>query len=55
MHFNGNKKFIHVFDTEKNGTRFDIERVEDIFNIKKQILETIKGYTTDNTDPSAPQ
>lgn len=44
LHFNGNKKYIELFDAEKNGTKKEIKALEDIYNYADELLSTPDFY-----------
>lgn len=44
LHFNTKTKFLTVFDAEKNGVRFDVDRVADIYKVKGEIQTVIQSY-----------
>jgi len=44
LHFNGNTKFVSLFDAEKKPIRHDIGRVEDIFQLREPIKKAIQVY-----------
>lgn len=44
LHFNSKTKFLTVFDADKNGTRFDVDRVSDIYKVKGEIQTLIQSY-----------
>lgn len=44
LHFNSKTKFLTIFDAEKNGTRFDVDRVTDIYKVKGEIQAVIQSY-----------
>ena len=44
LHFNGNTKFVSVFDATKTPVRHDISRVEDIFQLRDPIKAVIQSY-----------
>lgn len=44
LHFNGGKKYISLFDKDRNETREPIERVDDIYKFENKILEVIDFY-----------
>lgn len=44
LHFNGGKKYIGLFDTDRNEQRHLIQSVEDIYQFEELLLETIKLY-----------
>jgi hypothetical protein len=44
LHFNGGKKYIGLFDADKNEQRHLIQTVEDIYGFEEALLETIKQY-----------
>lgn len=44
LHFNTSQKYIGIFDSEKNETRYPIEEVFDIYKYKTHIQNTVKSY-----------
>lgn len=44
LNFNGNTKFVTLFDAEKKAIRHDIGRVEDIFQLREPIKKAIQAY-----------
>jgi hypothetical protein len=44
FHFNGNKKYIGIFDQNKSETKHLLESINDIYNFENQLLETIGFY-----------
>lgn len=44
LHFNGGKKYIGLFDAEKNEQRHLIESVEDIYGFEEALLSTLSMY-----------
>lgn len=44
LNFNGKAKFVTLFDAEKNGTRRDITKIEDLFGLRAEIRTTIMSY-----------
>lgn len=44
LHLNGGKKYISLFDKDRNETKELIETVDDIYKFEKQILEVIEFY-----------
>jgi len=44
LHFNGNTKFVAIFDAAKTPVRHDISRVEDIFQLREPIKTVIQSY-----------
>ena len=40
----GSKKNIIVSDANKNGVRYDIEKIDDIYNYSNEIVEACKKY-----------
>jgi hypothetical protein len=44
LHLNGGKKHIELFDKNKNGTKHEINSLDDIFNHSEHLLATIKFY-----------
>jgi hypothetical protein len=46
LHFNGQRKFIELFDADKKGTRQEIKTLDDIYQHADQLKETLEGYGT---------
>ncbi len=44
LHFNGGKKYLGVFDSDKKEERLLLERLEDIYLYSERIVDTIKMY-----------
>lgn len=44
LHFNGNKKYIEVFDAEKHGTRYEIDSLDDVYAYNDALLNTMDYY-----------
>lgn len=44
LHFNGNNKYIGLFDKDKKETRHLIESIDDIYNFEQTLLDTIDYY-----------
>ncbi|MFN7774705.1 hypothetical protein [Flavobacterium sp.] len=44
LHFNGGKKYIGLFDSERNEQRHLIQSIDDIYGFEEALLETIKLY-----------
>lgn len=44
LHFNGQAKYLTVFNAEKAGIRHDISQVEDIFQLREPIKAVIQSY-----------
>jgi len=49
LHFNGRTKFVTLFDAEKNETRHDIARLEDIYKCAPQIRAVVRHYVDAGT------
>jgi predicted type IV restriction endonuclease len=45
LNFNGNKKYITIFDENKSETRHELESLDDIYNFSDQITSTAKQYS----------
>lgn len=45
LHFNRSKKYIGLFDGEKNEVRYEISSLDEIYNYADQITLTAKSYT----------
>lgn len=43
-YLSGSKKYIVVSDSDKNGVRYDIEKIDDIYNYAKEIVEACSKY-----------
>lgn len=50
VHLDKKKKFIEIFDENKNKERFDIEVVEDLYQYKDQLLSVIRYYIKDEEE-----
>lgn len=44
LHFNNDKKYIGLFDADKNETKYVVETVDDIYKFETEILTTAKSY-----------
>lgn len=44
LHLNGGKKYIGLFNNDKNEKREPIQSVDDIYQFEKELLETVKLY-----------
>ncbi len=44
LHFNGKTKFLTLFNADKNESRFDISRLEDIYGCAEQIKDVVRFY-----------
>jgi hypothetical protein len=44
LHFNRQVKCIELFDAEKNGTKYEIDTLADIYQYSEQLLATIDYY-----------
>jgi hypothetical protein len=44
LHFNGKKKHISLFDTDKSEIRYEIADLDDIYQYSEQILATLRTY-----------
>ncbi|HEV7310512.1 type I restriction endonuclease [Ensifer sp.] len=44
LHFNSKTRYLTIFDADKNGTRFDVDRVTDIYKAKGEIQAVIQAY-----------
>ena len=47
LHLNGGKKYIGLFNKDKNENRMPIETVDDIYQFEKELLETLNLYETE--------
>jgi len=47
LHLNGGKKYIGLFNKDKNENRMPIEAVDDIYQFEKELLETLNLYETE--------
>lgn len=45
--FNGGKKYIGIFDDQKNETKHEISQVDDIFNFSDDLLKAPEYYIND--------
>lgn len=50
LHLNGGKKYIGLFDKEKNETRELIETLDDIYNFEAQLLKTVDYYEANSAN-----
>ena len=54
--FNGEKKFIGIFDENKKETKFELSKLDDIYNYSDQLAKTterlLKGEKPKNVDSS---
>ncbi len=48
LYFTDNKKQIGIMDSEKNETRFQLDRIEDIYTYSEKLCEVAKFYATQN-------
>lgn len=48
LHLNGGKKYIGLFNENKNENRQFLETIDDIYNFEKELLDTINMYENDN-------
>ena len=48
LHLNGGKKYIGLFNNDKNETRQSIETIDDIYLFENELLETVGLYETEN-------
>lgn len=44
LHFNGKAKFVTVFGADKEGSRHDLENIEDIFRLREPIRSVVQSY-----------
>lgn len=44
LYLNGGKKFIEIFDADKNGTKKEIKSLDDIYNYVDELLKTTDYY-----------
>lgn len=44
FHFNGGRKYVETFDFDKKGTKHQVDRVEDVYNLSEQLLFVIDFY-----------
>jgi predicted type IV restriction endonuclease len=42
--FNGSKKYVGLFDHEKNETKHELQTLDDLFNFQEQLLKSIEFY-----------
>lgn len=42
--FNRGKKYLGIFDAEKNETRLEVQSVEDIYNYADQLLKSVSHF-----------
>ena len=48
LHLNGSKKYIGIFDENKNESREPIETIDNIYDFEKQLLKTLYYYAVDS-------
>ncbi len=46
LHLNGNKKYISLFNDNKNESRIAISSIDEIYQFEKELLETVALYET---------
>jgi predicted type IV restriction endonuclease len=51
--FNGSKKFLGLFDNEKNETKHEIHNLDEIFNFQEQLLKGVDFYEKDQSAASS--
>lgn len=44
LHFNGKTKFVTVFGADKEGLRHDLNKIEDIFQLREPIRSVVQSY-----------
>lgn len=44
LHFNGSKKYVETFNSDKKGTKHHIEHLEDIYGLSEPLLSIIEFY-----------
>jgi len=44
LYFNGNKKFISIFDDQKKEVKNEIQTIDDIFKFANELLQTAVSY-----------
>lgn len=54
LYFNRDKKYIGLFDSNKNETRHVVDHLDDIFRFSEQLKATVAGYDSPQTEVSAP-
>ncbi|MCI7247878.1 MAG: type I restriction endonuclease [Campylobacter sp.] len=42
LHFNSSKKYLGIHEIEKQETKYPLEKIEDIYNFKEQLLKTLE-------------
>jgi hypothetical protein len=42
--FNSTKKYLGLFDETKNETRYELQKLDDIFNYTEQLLKSVDLY-----------
>lgn len=47
LHLNRSKKYIGLFDADKNETRFQIDTVDDIYKYSEQLQATVQRHQAD--------
>jgi hypothetical protein len=52
LHFNREKKYLGLFNAERNETRFPIEQLDDIYNYTDQLKATVALYETPSAKPT---
>ena len=48
LHLNGNKKYLGLFDENKNETKQPIESIDEIYLFEKELMETVGFYESEN-------
>lgn len=44
LHFNSTNKYIELLDINKKGTKYKLDNIDDIYNYKDQLIETVQRY-----------
>ncbi|WP_316633528.1 type I restriction endonuclease [uncultured Flavobacterium sp.] len=47
LHLNGGKKYISLFNDNKNESKISISSIDDIYQFEKELLETVELYETE--------
>jgi hypothetical protein len=50
LHLNGGKKYISLFNDNKNETKLPLSNIDDIYQFEKELLETVALYETEKSN-----
>ncbi|MNY81196.1 hypothetical protein D3C86_2226380 [compost metagenome] len=50
LHLNGGKKYISLFNDNKNETKSALSSIDDIYQFEKELLETVSLYETEQSN-----